>query len=204
MSITSPAPAPAASEAPAPTPAPAATPPAAPEYKAPASQDELDRIIEGRLARERDKFKDYDAIKQKAADHDAYVESQKTEAQKAIDAARGEATTETTQKFLTKLVGSEVKSIASALGFNDPSDALQVLGAELPVKDGEPDADAIKALVEKLATDKPYLLTAGKVTPKPRTRPTVPKGDPAESAGEPGKGRAAAALRMLNTSRRND
>lgn len=196
--ITDPAP----PAAPAGDPTPPLAPPATPEFKAPASQDELDRIVEGRLRREREKFADYDELKRKATEHDAYVESQKTEQQKAIDAAKGEASTETAQKFLTKLVHGDVKAIAATLGFNDPSDALQVLGADMPVKDDEPDTDAIKALVEKLATDKPYLLKAEESRPKPRTRPKPAEGEKPDKDNHEGKGRAAAALRQLGVARK--
>lgn len=197
--MTEPIPAPA----PTPTPAPAPEPTPAPEYKAPQSQEELDRIVEGRLQRERAKYADYEDLKKKASDHDAYVESQKTEAQKAIDAARGEASTEVTQKFVTRLVNGEVKAIAATLGFNDPADALQVLDpSKLPTKDDEPDTDAIKALVEKLATDKPYLVS-GDGAHKPRTRPKPAPGDPApkDDASKGGKGKAASALRQLAANR---
>lgn len=40
-------------------------------YTPPATQEELDRIIGDRLGRERDKFKDYDALKDKASKYDA-------------------------------------------------------------------------------------------------------------------------------------
>lgn len=196
MSMTAPETAPAPTPEPAPQPAPS-------EYKAPASQEELDRIVEGRLARDRAKYADYDDLKKKAADHDAYVESQKTESQKAIDAARGEASTEVTQKFLSKLVGGEAKAIAASLGFNDPADALAVLDqSKLPVKDDEPDTDAIKALVEKLAADKPYLVKETSRRPKPR--PVPAKGDQSkdEDGNKAGKGTAAAALRLLAVNRK--
>ena len=198
MSMTPPTAAPAAPAAPAPVETPAN------EFKAPATQEEMDRIIESRLARERDKYKDYDELKAAKTTFDEHTESQKTAAQKAIDAAKGEGTTETTHRFLSKLVNSEVRSLAVSLGFNDPADALQVIDAtKLPVKDDEADADAIKALVEKLAADKPYLVKADG-TRKPRTRPTPQKGEPADDNGAPGKGRAAAALRQLGAARRND
>jgi hypothetical protein len=44
-------------------------------YKAPESQEELDRIISDRLGRERDKFKDYDALKTKAEQFDRLQQS---------------------------------------------------------------------------------------------------------------------------------
>jgi len=199
MSIPITEPAPPAAPAGDTTPPPA--PPAPPEFKAPASQDELDRIVEGRLRREREKFADYDELKRKATEHDAYVESQKTEQQRAIDAAKGEASTEVTQKFLTKLVHGDVKAIAATLGFNDPADALQVLGTDLPVKDDEPDTAAIKALVEQLAKDKPYLVKDDE-RPKPRTRPKPAEGEKPEKDNHEGKGRAAAALRQLGVARK--
>ncbi|WP_024356688.1 hypothetical protein [Leucobacter chironomi] len=171
-----------------------------PEYTPPASQEELDRIVESRLARERSKYADYDDLKKKAADHDAYLDSQKDEHQKALDQTKADTESAVAQRYLSKLVSSEVKAIASALGFNDPSDALAVIDAEkLPVKDDEPDTEAIKAAVEKLATDKPYLVKAGSA--RPATRPRPKQGERQESG--PAKGRAAAALRQLGASRKS-
>lgn len=51
------------------------------------SQDELDRIITTRLARERARYADYDDLKERAAKWDAAEEAQKTELQKALDRA---------------------------------------------------------------------------------------------------------------------
>lgn len=174
------------------------------KYSAPATQADLDRIIESRLSRDRaanaDKFKDYDELKAAKSKYDELLESQKSEHQKAIDAARGEAGTEITQKFLSKLVHSEVKSVASALGFNDPSDALQALGGELPVKGDEPDTEAIKKAIEKLAADKPYLVAEPR-TGKPRTRPRPAEGEK-DNTPAGGTGGAAAALRQLALSRK--
>lgn len=169
-------------------------------YTPPASQADLDRIVESRLAREREKYKDYDDLKAAKTQYDEHLESQKTEQQKAIDAAKAETGTEVTERFLKRLVTTETKSIATALGFNDPADALQVLGDELPVKNEEPDAEAIKKLVEKLATDKPYLI--GTPRRRPAERQQVRKGEPVDDDGK-GKGRAAAALRQLGAARRS-
>lgn len=177
-----------------------------PAYTPPQSQADLDRIVEARLARERQKLAgeyggDAASVKAQLAEYEKYKESQKTETEKAIDEAKQGATTEVTQRFLSKLVGSEVKALASAAGFNDPADALAVIDpAALPVKDDEPDTEAIKKLVEKLATDKPYLLKAGK--PTPRTRPKPGEGDPTDTAATAGKGKAAAALRALGATRK--
>lgn len=79
------------SEAPGGTPAtPAATPegeqPAGGGYTPPATQEEFDKRIGPRLAREREKYADYDAVKDKAAKWDAHDEANKSEIQKATDA----------------------------------------------------------------------------------------------------------------------
>ncbi|GAB2567467.1 hypothetical protein [Leucobacter ruminantium] len=170
------------------------------DYTPPATQADLDRIVESRLARERSKFADYDDLKKKAAEHDAYLESQKDEHQKALDKTKADTESAVAQRFLSKLVSTEVKAIAATLGFNDPSDALAVIDAEkLPVKDDEPDTEAIKAAVEKLAFDKPYLVKAGSA--RPATRPRPKPGERQES--EPKKGRAAAALRQLGAARKS-
>ena len=69
-------------------PTPVVTEPKADDWKAPATQDELDHIIEGRLARERAKFSDYDDVKAKAAEFDKAQEASKTEVQKAAERAK--------------------------------------------------------------------------------------------------------------------
>lgn len=57
------------------------------------SQEEVDRIVQERLARERAKFSDYEDLKAKADKFEQFEESQKTEAQKqqeALEAAQSE------------------------------------------------------------------------------------------------------------------
>jgi len=52
------------------------------EFRAPSSQEDLDRIIAARLDRERKKFADYDEVKARAAKYDQLEESKKSETQK--------------------------------------------------------------------------------------------------------------------------
>lgn len=52
------------------------------------TQSELNAIIEGRLKKEREKFADYEAIKDKAARFDEIEEASKTELQKATEKAK--------------------------------------------------------------------------------------------------------------------
>lgn len=46
------------------------------------TQEELDSIVEGRLARERQKYADYEDLREKASKYDEYQEKSKTELQK--------------------------------------------------------------------------------------------------------------------------
>lgn len=51
------------------------------------TQADLDRIVQDRLSREREKFGDYDALKEKAAKLDKIEEESKSELQKATERA---------------------------------------------------------------------------------------------------------------------
>lgn len=55
------------------------------EFKAPASQADLDAIIKDRVARERAKYADYSDLKKKAEEHDKATEASKSEAQRASE-----------------------------------------------------------------------------------------------------------------------
>lgn len=170
-------------------------------YTPPATQADLDRIVEARLARERDKFKGYDDLKAKAAKWDQLEDEKKTPSEKAIEEARAQAAGETSAKYERRIASTEIKSIAATVGFLDPADALAVLGDEVPKKDDEIDVDELKKRVEKLAADKPYLVK--EASRKPRTRPTPRAGDQQDddTANQGGKGKAAAALRQLGKKR---
>lgn len=172
-----------------------------PSYTPPASQADLDRIVESRLAREREKYKGYDDLKAKAAKWDQLEDEKKTPSEKAIEEARTKAAGETAAKYEQRIAATEVKALAATLGFLDPADALTVLGSDIPKKDDEIDADELKKRVEKLATDKPYLVK--EASRKPRTRPQPRTGDQQQNddADKGGKGKAAAALRQLGKKR---
>lgn len=64
------------------------------EFRAPSSQEELDRIIQGRLDRERKRFADYDDLKVRAAKLAEIESANQTEAEKVqarLDAAEKRA-----------------------------------------------------------------------------------------------------------------
>ncbi|MDQ0735325.1 hypothetical protein [Arthrobacter agilis] len=165
-------------------------------FTPPASQADLDRIIQDRVARERNKFADYDTLKAKATEYDQFKESSKTEQQKAIDAAKAEGANEVTGKFTTRIVNAEIKATAASLDFSDPKDAIALFGdiSTVEIGDDGPDAKAIKDRLEAIAKDKPYLLktTGG---PAVRQRPKPKQGSESTETKPAGKSRAAAALR---------
>lgn len=79
------------------------------------TQTELDKIVSERLARERGKYADYDALKEKAAAYDAAEEAQKTELQKALERAeKAEATAAAYQAADER--NKAVKAAAAASG----------------------------------------------------------------------------------------
>ena len=81
-------------------------------FKAPATQEELDRIIQGRLDRERKKIPtDYDELKAKAQKFAEWEESQKTEAEKV------QARLDAAEKRASELEAKAMKSdVAAAKG----------------------------------------------------------------------------------------
>lgn len=172
-------------------------------YTPPATQADLDRIIQDRLSRHDKKYADYDTLKAKAAEADNLAEANKTEQQKAIDAAREEGANEVTGKFTTKLVNADIRATAAALGFSDPKDAIALYGdiSEVEIGEDGPDGAAIKARLEEIAREKPYLLkTPGS---KPARRPSPARGDESDVAPSgTGKGKAASALRQLGAARK--
>jgi ATPase subunit of ABC transporter with duplicated ATPase domains len=75
-------------------------------FASPASQEELDRIIQARLDRERKKFADYDELKKAAEKLSKLEEANKTEAEKA--AARAEAAEKRAAELEAKALRAEV------------------------------------------------------------------------------------------------
>ncbi|MDJ0321665.1 hypothetical protein [Pseudarthrobacter sp. PS3-L1] len=173
-------------------------------YSPPATQADLDRIIQDRLSRHDKKYADYEDLKTKAAEAEKHAEANKSEQQKAIDAAREEGANEVTGKFTTKLVNADIRATAATLGFSDPKDAIALYGdiSEVEIGEDGPDGDAIKARLEKIAEEKPYLLKA--TGSKPARRPSPARGEESDAAPTgSGKGKAASALRQLGAARKS-
>jgi hypothetical protein len=116
------------------------------KFTAPATQADLDKIIETRLARERtataDKYKDYDDLKAKAAKVDEAEDKSRTPDQKAVDAAREEGRTEVRGILAEERVNNALKDALKGRAL-DP--AVLVLGFDKKqfIKDGSADSEAI-------------------------------------------------------------
>ncbi|MFT8650510.1 MAG: hypothetical protein ABF792_08705 [Bifidobacterium psychraerophilum] len=173
------------------------------QFNPPASQEEMDEIIENRLARERRKYSDYDQLKATKAEMDQWKQSQLTEQEKAIEAAKTEASAATASKYEQRIAAAEIRLQAQARGFHDPADAIGAFGKDLPIKDGDIDTDAIGKKLDELATSKPYLLKAGDDGGNgktPKGKPKLPSGKKLGDSHD-GKGKAAAMLRQFGAAR---
>lgn len=173
------------------------TPPEGDTFVAPTSQDEFDRMVGARLARERAKYADYEDLKAKASKFDEVDAASKSELQKAQDAIAERDRQLADLPKVARQQAIRFASLASQRGFLDPEDALVFIDADLG------DEDAVKAALEDLATRKPHLVRqeAGK---PPRSRPKPKPGqssDEEEAPAGAGKERAAAALRQFKQDR---
>lgn len=150
-----------------------------PSFEAITSQEQLDKVLGARLAREREKFADYEELRRKAAEHDAAAEAAKTEAEKAIDAARKEGETAATAAANARIVRAEAKAAAATAKFRDPEVAVRLLdlAGVTVADDGTVDAAALKTKLDTLAAEHPYLVDDGK------TVVTPPKPDPSQGGG---------------------
>lgn len=169
-----------------------------PEFNPITSQDEFDRRIGDRLARERSRFADYDELKEKASKFDEVDAASKTEMQKLQEAV---AERDAKLADLPKQARAEAirfASKATTKGFLDPEDALTFLPATVDLGD---DA-AVEAALDDLAERKPHLLRATTPPKKLTTRPKPKGGEEGDGEGADngdlkGKERAAAALRQF-------
>ncbi len=138
--------------------------PATDEFKAITSQDDLNKVINDRLTRERAKFADYKDLKTKAAEFDKLQAATQTEAEKAaakvseLETALNEMRSETARL-----------RIAGEHGITDADDiALFLTGA-----DEETLTKQAKRLAERTADRKKN----GNVSPREGNNPTSTDGD---------------------------
>lgn len=123
-----------------------------------AGKQALDRMKQERKAAE-------SRAKAAEAELEKLRNASKSEQERAVDAARKEGESEATKRANDRLLKAEAKALAAAAKFRDSGDVIAQLGSSLsqvPVdEDGEVDIKALKALVDGLAKDKPYLINSG-------------------------------------------
>lgn len=116
------------------------------------TQADVDRIIQGRLA----KVADYDQIK---AERDELKSQTATAQEREIEKARKEGRDEVATQATERLVRAESRGVAAELGFHNPSEAhLYIDLADVPMKDDDVDAAALKELLTAAVKERPYLL----------------------------------------------
>lgn len=141
-------------------------------YTPPATQDELNKIVEARLQRERAKYADYDDLKTKATKFDEVTEASKTELQKERE--RAEAAERKAAKYEAE---KQVATWASEI----------VKGSSIP-------ANALRGSTKEELTEHFEVLKS--IAPAPAQKRGTPPGKRAADGDKPGS-RAAQALRDL-------
>lgn len=133
------------------------------------SQEEFDRALGARLHAERSKYADYDDLKGKAAEFDKLADAQKTELQRATDEATAakQQAQELGLKLLDQSLRNAVVTGAVGKGIVDPDAAYALLDRSAVQYDDNGNATNVGDLLDALVKAKPYLVGAGKATPKP-------------------------------------
>lgn len=124
------------------------------------TQEELDRVVGDRLARERQKYGDYDALKQKAGRLDQLEESQRTElekAQKRADKAEHERDAAVT-RATHHLRASAIMSEASKQNALDPEAVVALLPHDSVTVGDDGQVAGVEEAVSGLLKSKPYLV----------------------------------------------
>lgn len=148
--------------APDPTPDPTPAPDPAPDPGRTFSQADLDKIVQDRLARERQKYDGFDDLKKKAEEFDKLQEAQKTELQKAQDRAAqlerdAAAATELVQRTL---VNSAIVAEAAKRGIDTDIAVAMIDRAALEFgQDGNP--TNVASAMDSLLKAKPHLANGG-------------------------------------------
>jgi hypothetical protein len=161
------------------------------------TQEQVNAILAEEKRKTLAKFEGFDDIKAKAARFEEIEAQNATELEKAVKKAADEARAEMSGQTNNRLVRAEVKAMAAALGFHNPAvAATQLAGqfADIKVSDtGDVDEKAVKALVEQLAKDEPYLVKTDSGRPQPllgqghhKTSPSPGQDQAAEQARKRG------------------
>lgn len=135
------------------------------------TQDQVNAILAEEKRKTLAKFEGYDDLKAKADRFDQIEAQNATDLEKAVKKAAEEARADMSATTNNRLVRAEVKAAAAAAGFHNPAVAAVQLAekfAGVKVSDtGDVDEAAVKALVEQLAKDEPYLVKTDTGRPQP-------------------------------------
>ena len=154
------------------------------------TQEELNEIIAKRIERERKKYADYDELKARVGEQERAAEQAKREkmteverlqadlAEKEAELTRNREQAEQARKDAEELrIRTEFETKAREAGIEYVADAyaLGVKGSdEIKVEDGK--VIGIDDVIERIVTDKPYLLTKAKPIGQPMSQTTeLPK-----------------------------
>lgn len=146
-----------------PTPAAGETPPAENPPTATVTAEDLAKL-QTALDKERELRKSAEKGDKEGRAAKARLEeieaASKPELDRAVEAARKEGIAEATKSANGRLISAEARALAAESRFRNPATAVRLLDlSEVSVTDtGEVDTDAIKAALETLAKDEPYLL----------------------------------------------
>lgn len=166
--------------------------PAESESKVYMTQEEVDRVVAQRLARDRkeveSKLATFDELKSKAEQFDALQAEQKSELEKLMERAeKAEREREEIAKRADRAaIRSALVAEASRQGAIDPEDVVALLAAQDFVIGEDGSVDGVQEAVSGLLESKPHL--AGSRTPQPAdqgARATAPNVslDPAAELG---------------------
>lgn len=133
------------------------------EFKPITSQEEFDRMVKARIARERQKYADYPDLKSKAAEFDKLQDTQKTELQKAAEArAAAERDRELARLDLqNERIKTAIYGSAASVGIA-PEAAFRLADhSSIDFDDdGVPTSDSVETEVKKVLEQYPQLATA--------------------------------------------
>lgn len=131
------------------------------------SQVELDAVVRDRLKREREKYADYDSLKDKASKFEQFEEQNRSETEKAIERARKEARAEAESEF-EKSRRADRLQVAVAKYARELADVDDVVlnlerdGTDgLFDKEGRIDQQALDAALKAKLEEKPHLKAQG-------------------------------------------
>lgn len=134
------------------------------------TQEQADDVVAKRLERERKKYEDYEDIKAKLITFEQAEDERKKQemteverlqaekddaAKKAIEAS--ELAQKAQEEANTRILNTEIKSVARSLNANDPNDVLALLDKTEIKIDEEGNVQGVETAVEALKASKPWM-----------------------------------------------